>query len=73
MHRVSISISNSKVVSAERDFASLMLLLLFSKLYLYSTNRLNILAKHRAYFLATSIIYFTTIDSISTISKRNIV
>ena len=62
-----------KQFSIERDFAILILTLQFFELYLYTVNKLNFPAKHRVYFSGIPIMYFITIDSISIISKRNMV
>ena len=55
------------------DYSSLLLTFFFSKLHLHAMNALNIPAKHRGFYLSTSMIYFTTIEGINPITKRNMV
>ena len=69
MLKVSACIEGGEAVGTTGDHASLM----FTKSHSYSVNVLNVPAKHRAYFLGTTMMCFTTIDGMSSISKRNMV
>lgn len=73
MLKVSACIESGDAIGTDRDYASLMLTLMFAKLHLCSVNALNVLSKHIAYFLGVTMMCFTTIDGISNISKRNMV
>ena len=73
MLKVSAYIEGGEAVGTTGDHASLMLTLMFTKSHLHSVNALNVPAKHRAYFLGMTMLYFITIDGISNISKRNMV
>jgi len=66
------SVADGNSLGKNCDYGSLIVTF-FTKLHLYAINVLHVPAKHGAFYLCTSMLYFTTIDGISPISKRNMV
>ena len=73
MYKVALNINNDEATGDRSDFTCFLVTFLFNKLYLYTVNALNVPAKHQAYYLCISMLYFASMDRISNISKRNIV
>ena len=71
--KVHNSYSEGSSTSKFMDYSSLLATFFFSKLHLYAINALHVPAKHRAFYLCITVIYFTTIDGINPIPKRNMV
>ena len=73
LHKVALSVDNGKATGYRSDFACLLVTFLFSKLHMYAVNAKNVPAKHYAYYLCITFLYFLSIDGINIITKRNII
>jgi len=73
LFKVYTSYSEGNCTSKFCDYSSLLLAFFFSKLHLYAINVLYVPAKHRCFYLSTSMIYFTTIKGINPITQCNMV
>ena len=73
LHKVAHSVDNGEATGYRSDFACLLVTFLFSKLHLHAVNAKNVPAKHRAYYLCITFLYFLSIDGINIITKRNMI
>ena len=67
------ALDEGKASGLSQDGAAILCSLLFMKMHLLAVNARNIPAKHRALYLWTSMVWFTTLSGVHMTSKRNLV
>ena len=71
--KVSLVVLSSKAIEKIDDYRVLLFTFLISKLHLHTINSTYVLAKHRLVYIITTMLFFISIDRISSISKRNMI